>query len=84
MQKRRHFLLVASITAGLIAKEINVAFGADPYNCRLKVRTEMGIAPYTGQYYAGLLGESRSLHSECPRWPGPDAADNAGKSGAER
>jgi hypothetical protein len=53
MQKRRHFLLVASIAAGLIAS-INVAFGADPYNCRLKVRTEMGVAPYTGQYYAGF------------------------------
>jgi hypothetical protein len=53
MQKGRHFLLVASIAAGLVAS-INVAFGADPYNCRLKVRTEMGIAPYTGQYYAGF------------------------------
>jgi hypothetical protein len=54
----------------------------DPYNCKLKVRSEMGIAPGTGRYYAGFWDRV----GRCVRNAkgGPALAPSASRSAQER
>ena len=49
-------ILKAGIIAGVFVASVDVAAAAgnypyDPFGCRLKIRTEMGIAPWTGNRY---------------------------------
>ncbi len=53
MWVRKRFLPTLCIAFGLATFSVQVASAGrpDPYNCRLKVRSEMGIAPHTGNSY---------------------------------
>ena len=52
-------ILKAGIIAGVFVASVDVAAAAgnypyDPFGCRFKIRTEMGIAPWTGNRYPGF------------------------------
>ena len=48
-------ILKAGIIAGVFVASVDAAaagnYPYDPFGCRLKIRTEMGIAPWTGNRY---------------------------------
>jgi len=56
MWLRKRFLPTLCIAFGLAAFSVQVASAGrpDPYDCRLKVRSELGIAPHTGNSYPGF------------------------------
>jgi hypothetical protein len=58
MRERGHVLRVAGII-GLLIASTSVATADDPYGCKAKIRSELGIAPYTGQYYPGFWDKVR-------------------------
>jgi hypothetical protein len=53
MRKQGYVLRIAGIV-GLLIATTGAALADDPFGCKEKVRSEMGIAPYTGRYYAGF------------------------------
>jgi hypothetical protein len=56
MRVPKRFLPMLCIAFGLAAFSFQVASAGrpDPYDCRLKVRSELGIAPGTGHFYPGF------------------------------
>jgi hypothetical protein len=55
MRARARLLLTVCMAAALGACLVQSASAyPDPYGCRLKVRSEMGIAPHMGPYYPGF------------------------------